>query len=111
MNWISILLKKDRKQFLSYRWKFYVSAAGSETLDYAETALTDLLMKRFGNDEDAFSVTDQSKIMDTMESVNNTMSLMIGGIAAISLLVVGFGLYPAGKAAAKNPIEVLRYTG
>lgn len=181
--------------------QFYVSAADSETLDYAETALTDLLMKRFGNDEDAFSVTDQSKIMDTMESVNNTMSLMIGGIAAISLLVggigimnimlvsvtertreigirkaigakkgmimlqflleamivslmgcmagiaiswvilkaagfftesiqfvmdmrvvwisvifstligIGFGLYPAGKAAAKNPIEALRYTG
>lgn len=91
--------------------QFYVSAADSETLDYAETALTDLLMKRFGNDKDAFSVTDQSKIMDTMESVNNTMSLMIGGIAAISLLVVGFGLYQAGKAAAKNPIEALRYTG
>ena len=72
--------------------QFYVSAADRETLDYAETALTDLLMKRFGNDEDVFSVTDQSKIMDTMESVNNTMSLMIGEIAAISLLVVGFGL-------------------
>lgn len=181
--------------------QFYVSAADSETLDYAETALTDLLMNRFENDEDAFSVTDQSQIMDTMESVNNTMSLMIGGIAAISLLVggigimnimlvsvtertreigirkaigakkgiimlqflleamivslmgcmagiviswvilkaagfftesiqfvmdmrvvwisvifstligIGFGLYPAGKAAAKNPIEALRYTG
>ena len=181
--------------------QFYVSAADSETLDYAEMALTDLLMNRFENDEDAFSVTDQSQIMDTMESVNNTMSLMIGGIAAISLLVggigimnimlvsvtertreigirkaigakkgmimlqflleamivslmgcmagigiswvilkaagfftesiqfvmdmrvvwisvifstligIGFGLYPAGKAAAKNPIEALRYTG
>ena len=181
--------------------QFYVSAADSETLDYAETALTDLLMNRFENDEDAFSVTDQSQIMDTMESVDNTMSLMLGGIAAISLLVggigimnimlvsvtertreigirkaigakkgmimlqflleamivslmgcmagigiswvilkaagfftesiqfvmdmrvvwisvifstligIGFGLYPAGKAAAKNPIEALRYTG
>ena len=181
--------------------QFYVSAADSETLDYAEMALTDLLMNRFENDENAFFVTDQSQIMDTMESVDNTMSLMIGGIAAISLLVggigimnimlvsvtertreigirkaigakkgmimlqflleamivslmgcmagigiswvllkaagfftesiqfvmdmrvvwisvifstligIGFGLYPAGKAAAKNPIEALRYTG
>ena len=32
------------------------------------------------------------QIMDTMESVTNTMSLMIGGIAAISLLVGGIGI-------------------
>lgn len=49
-------------------------------------------MERFQNDEDAFSVTDQSEIMDTMENVNSTMSLMIGGIAAISLLVGGVGI-------------------
>nr|WP_296041848.1 FtsX-like permease family protein [uncultured Blautia sp.] len=49
-------------------------------------------MERFQNDEDAFSVTDQSEIMDTMENVNSTMSLMIGGIAAISLLVGGIGI-------------------
>lgn len=58
----------------------------------AENVLTDLLLERFENDEDAFTVTDQSQIMDTMESVNNTMSLMIGGIAAISLLVGGIGI-------------------
>ena len=32
------------------------------------------------------------QIMDTMESVTNTLSLMIGGIAAISLLVGGIGI-------------------
>lgn len=32
------------------------------------------------------------QIMDTMESVTNTMSLMIGGIAAISLLVGEIGI-------------------
>ena len=72
--------------------QFYVSASDTQTLDYAENALTELLLERFGNDEDAFTVTDQSQIMDTMESVNNTMSLMIGGIAAISLLVGGIGI-------------------
>ena len=72
--------------------QFYVSASDTQTLDYAENALTELLLERFGNDEDAFTVTDQSQIMDTMESVNNTMSLMIGGIVAISLLVGGIGI-------------------
>ena len=72
--------------------QFYVSATDTQTLDYAENALTELLMERFENDEDAFSITDQSQIMDTMESVNNTMALMIGGIAAISLLVGGIGI-------------------
>lgn len=72
--------------------QFYASATDTQTLDYAENALTELLLERFENDEDAFTVTDQSQIMDTMESVNNTMSLMIGGIAAISLLVGGIGI-------------------
>lgn len=72
--------------------QFLVSATDESTLDPAEKTLTELLLKRFGNDEDAFSVTDQSQIMDTMESVNSTMSLMIGGIAAISLLVGGIGI-------------------
>lgn len=72
--------------------QFYVSATDTQTLDYAENALTELLLERFENDEDAFSITDQSQITDTMESVNNTMALMIGGIAAISLLVGGIGI-------------------
>ena len=32
------------------------------------------------------------QIMDIMESVTNTLSLMIGGIAAITLLVGGIGI-------------------
>ena len=72
--------------------QFLVSATDESTLEPAEKTLTELLLKRFGNDEDAFSVTDQSQIMDTMESVNSPMSLMIGGIAAISLLVGGIGI-------------------
>lgn len=72
--------------------QFCASAVSEESLDPAQNALTELLLERFENDEDAFSVTDQSEIMDTMENVNSTMSLMIGGIAAISLLVGGIGI-------------------
>lgn len=71
---------------------FYASGTDEDSLEPAENALTELLMERFGQDEDAFSIVDQSEIMEAMSSVTNTMSLMIGGIAAISLLVGGIGI-------------------
>ena len=71
---------------------FYASGTDEDSLEPAENALTEFFMERFGEDEDAFSIVDQSEIMDAMSSVTNTMSLMIGGIAAISLLVGGIGI-------------------
>ena len=71
---------------------FYASGTDEDSLEPAENALTELLMERIGEDEDAFSIVDQSEIMEAMSSVTNTMSLMIGGIAAISLLVGGIGI-------------------
>ncbi len=72
--------------------QFYASASREDTLDYAKAALTQELLDRFEKDEDAFTVTDQSEIMEAMENVTSTLSLMIGGIAAISLLVGGIGI-------------------
>ena len=71
---------------------FYASGTEEESLEPAKTALKKLLMERFGQDEDAFSIVDQSEIMEATANVTNTMSLMIGGIAAISLLVGGIGI-------------------
>ena len=50
---------------------------GTGNLNLAENAFTELLMERFEQDEDAFSIVDQSEIMEAMSGVTNTMSLMI----------------------------------
>lgn len=71
---------------------FCVSASSEETLDKAESALTAAMMDRFSQDEDAFTIINQSTIMEAMESINNTLALLLGGIAAISLLVGGIGI-------------------
>lgn len=72
--------------------QFYASSAREDTIDYAKEALTEELLARFEDDEDAFTITDLSTIMEAMETVTDTLSLMIGGIAAISLLVGGIGI-------------------
>ena len=43
-------------------------------------------------DEDAFSVSNESSVLETMDEVDNTMSLLLAGIAAISLIVGGIGI-------------------
>ena len=48
-------------------------------------------MERFG-DEDAFSIMNQSTILESMDSITDTMAMMLGGIAGISLLVGGIGI-------------------
>lgn len=71
---------------------FCASAASKETLDDAQSALTAALMERFNQDEDAFTVINQSAVMEAMENVTSTLALLLGGIAAISLLVGGIGI-------------------
>lgn len=71
---------------------FVVSAESEESLEPAEEALTETLLQRFHQDEDAFTILNQSTIMDAMDSINSTLSLLLGGIAGISLLVGGIGI-------------------
>ena len=75
-----------------YVTQFYASASSEDTMDFAELSMEQMMLERFGGDEDAFSIVSQSELMETMESVTNTLSLMLGGIAAISLLVGGVGI-------------------
>ena len=71
---------------------FYAASADGNSMDAAEDRVKELLMERFDEDEDAFTVINQSEIMDALGSVTATLSLLLGGIAAISLLVGGIGI-------------------
>ena len=71
---------------------FYVSAGDGYSTDDAEEVMKEILMERFSEDEDAFSVSSQSALEDTMSSVTSVLTVMLGGIAAISLVVGGIGI-------------------
>lgn len=71
---------------------FCVSATSQDSLEDAQTVLERMMLERFGQDEDAFTIRNQSTIMEAMENVTNTLALLLGGIAAISLLVGGIGI-------------------
>ena len=71
---------------------FYVSAEDGSTVENAETAMTDILMKRFDEDEDAFEISSQDILEETMSSITSVLTILLGGIAAISLVVGGIGI-------------------
>ncbi len=71
---------------------FSAKATDEEDISPAENALNALLLERFSQDEEAFTIVSQSTLMETMGSVDHTFALLLGGIAGISLLVGGIGI-------------------
>ncbi len=72
-----------------------VQAAGQERIDEAKTSVRLLLNKRhrLGPDnEESFEIRDLSEIREALSSTTRTMSLLLGIVAAISLLVGGIGI-------------------
>ena len=70
---------------------FYIKAANEDAVDTA-IAVVESFLLQITRDEDAYEVRNQSNVLDTMSDVKNTMSLLLAGIAAISLLVGGIGI-------------------
>jgi len=72
-----------------------IQAVNEDTLDDVEEAATTLLRKRHRIQADAdsdFSIRNQAEMLETMSSVTRTFTLLLGGIASISLLVGGIGI-------------------
>ena len=71
---------------------FYISAAEGSTVDAAADAMEKILMERFDEDEDAFDVDASNMLEEAMNSVTSALSILLGGIAGISLVVGGIGI-------------------
>ena len=70
---------------------FYIKASGEGMVDSA-ISMTEMFLYQLTRDEDTYEVNNQSQVLDTMEDVTDTLSLLLAGIAAISLLVGGIGI-------------------
>ena len=69
----------------------YVQAASTDDVSMAQT-LTEYYLYSLTGDEDAYEVYNSSELLDTLDDVMSSLSLMLGGISAISLIVGGIGI-------------------
>ena len=67
---------------------FYVSAGAQTDTQTASDALEKLLLERFEEDEDAYKLSTQS----AMSQITSMLTILLGGIAAVSLIVGGIGI-------------------
>jgi putative ABC transport system permease protein len=71
-----------------------VSVSSKDGIDNAKALITALLRQRHGTTAatDDFSISDQSQLLDTFGNVTTILSLLLAGIASISLIVGGIGI-------------------
>lgn len=71
---------------------FEISAAAGCTTEELDTAMDAVLLERFDEDDDAYKITSMAVMEDAMNSITSVLSVLLGGIAAISLIVGGIGI-------------------
>ena len=72
-----------------------VSASAAQEIDLAKARITALLQQRHGipsGGTNDFSVFDQAQLLSTVESVTGLLTVLLAGIASISLIVGGIGI-------------------
>ncbi len=71
---------------------FYASAESAESVTAAQETLNAFLLKKYKDDSNSFSIFNQSSMLESLSETTATLTLMLGGIAGISLLVGGIGI-------------------
>lgn len=70
---------------------FSAKAADTDKVKTAMESLNTFLFSIYKN-ENVYNVFDQSQMLDTLNQVTDSMMMVLGGIAAISLIVGGIGI-------------------
>jgi len=91
--YIPLSLAMDKMTNSDYVSSYIAQADSSEKASNAVSELENFMVK-FLDDEDQeqFRIISQDELLETVSNVTGTMSMMLGGIAAISLLVGGIGI-------------------
>lgn len=69
----------------------YVKIENEDMINFISSSIERTMNSIVGN-SDSYSVSSSKDLMETASSVNETMTLMLGGSAAISLIVGGIGI-------------------
>ena len=93
--YIPLTTAQQRMMGITYLNRITVQAQNEDVINEAQADIETLLRNRHkvkdGGDDD-FTVRNLAALMDTMMETANTITLLLGNIAAISLLVGGIGI-------------------
>ena len=70
----------------------YAKVSDENNIDRTTSVIKNYLARTLNIEEDYYTVTSQDSMIDTMSDINSTLSLLLGGIAGISLVVGGIGV-------------------
>ena len=71
---------------------FYVEAENKDKVSEAMGYLQLFLNNKYNNDTNSYRVFDQTSLLNTANETNDSLTVMLSGVAAISLLVGGIGI-------------------
>ncbi|MCI1859337.1 MAG: ABC transporter permease [Sporolactobacillus sp.] len=81
----------QRLQKTTYITQFYAQADSQTAVNWAVNGISRLLGQIYSSSDD-YSVANQQDVLDAMSSVTGTLTMLLAGIAGISLLVGGIGI-------------------
>jgi len=70
----------------------YVKVENENLIDTTTTIIGSYLEKTLAITSDYYTVSSQDSMRETAETIQNTLSMLLGGIAGISLIVGGIGV-------------------